>query len=448
MPIDYSIAYDGMFSDQMVDTSVSERKIMEYNCDEAVTSNQTNYKITIRDTDSWVQLSEAQIKVKLHVVNSDNTASETSDNVALENNGVNLFEKTELRLGDTKVDSLDYAGLASLITQLAENDHDWTTQGGEAQLWIPDTNSTVNSSKYVTDSITSAVESDNPNYNSGYAKRLAKTTKASGQEYVCIMIPLRKMFPLLESHRHPFKGVRTSIHLTKNNDKNTLTRTGGSGDAKCVIDDISLFVPVLTPSLAKGVELDTAFASGKKIPIQWNRQECIVSTAFNANSAINNYRLTTISEKPQRVFIGFQLSTRLNSDQTQLSQIFDNLDLESLSLRVNNTQFPHEQYQPDWTTHDYTREYLDFTESRGTVLDFTNGSSLTYDKFESVYPVYCIDTTKLPESVFSPGSTADIVVRFKLRSNPSGTFHMVAVIESEAKVELQPLSSDRVQVVM
>jgi hypothetical protein len=447
MPIDYSIAFDGMFQDQMIDTSVSDRKVTEYQCDESVTSTQTNYKITIRDTDSFVHLSEGHLKVKLHVENADGTPATLSDNIALENNGVNLFEKTEFRLGDQKVDSLDYAGLTSLITQLSENDVDWTDSNGQVQMWVPDSNSTADSVKYVVDDTTAAVESESATYNEGYHRRLKATAKAVGRKDVTMLIPLRKMFPLLESHRHPFKGIRSSIHLWKNSDKNTLTRTGGSGDAKLIIDDISLFVPVLQPSLAKSVELDTQFAKGTPIPVQWDRQETIVSTAFANNASANTYRLTTTSEKPERIFVGFQLSDRLNDDQTKLSQVFDNLDVEYLHSRINSTQFPSEQYTPEWSTGDYVREYVDFTEARGTVLDATNGSSIPFDKYASVYPLYCIDCTKMPDSVWSPGSTADITLRFKLRTQPGASYHLVAVTESKARVELKPMSSERVTLV-
>lgn len=450
MSINISTQYDGIFSPPIVDNSLDEYKYTEYQCDEAVTSTQNNYKITIRDVDSWVALHQGFLKVKCHVTNPGGDFPDSiTEDCALENNAVNFFERTELRLGDQKVDQLEYAGLTSLIKGLSDISGDWKDSNGETMLWVPDDNDEIDYEEFVT-TADEGFTSRNADFNAGYARRRDITLNATAntKKINTFMIPLRKLFPLLNNFRHPVKGIRSSISLWKNNDVNVISRlgtAGGSNDMKFIIDDMSVFVPVLVPTLEKGVELDTKFASGMTIPIDWNRCETIVSTPFTANSSAQNYRLATLSERPVRIWVGLQTVNRLNhTDQRTISQVFDNLDLEYLHAKINSSQYPEEQYNPNWEDDDYVREYLDFT--KGANFDLTTGSSVPFKQYSTTYPVYCIDCSAMPESVFSRGSNADIVLKFKLRSTPSSAYHLVAVIESEAHLDLQPISSDRVKI--
>lgn len=450
MSISISQQYDGLFSPPIMDNSLDEYKYVEYQADQAVTSSDTNYKITIRDNDSWVALHQGYLKVKVHVEKQDGTFPVAgTDTVAIENNICNVFERAELRLGDTKVDQMEYVGLTSLIKSLPNISLDWKESNGGSILWYPDNGAVVNGTEFTTTAGEgfTARQSD---YNDGFKARQDVTLASTAvQKTNCFMIPLRMLFPLLNDFRHPVKGIRSSIHFWKNNDVNSLCRTGTAGSAndyKLLIDDLSLFVPALVPTLAKGVELDTKFAQGMTIPIDWNRCESILSTPFTANTSAQNYRLATLAEKPTRIHIGFQLVARQNgADQKTISQVFDNLDLEYINVKINSKQYPDEQFAPDFDTNDYVREYLEFTAKNN--FDLTTGNSVPYEKWETTYPIYSIDCENIPESVFSVGSTADIVVRFKLRSSPATQYHMVAVVESEAHVDLNPVSAERVKLV-
>lgn len=445
--ISISKQWDGLFSNPIVDDSLDEYRYVIYNADEAVTSTQTNFKLTVRDLDSWVGLHEGYVKLKCHVTDQAGAFPDTtSENCAIENNIANVFTKSELRIGDTKIDSLDYLGLSSMVKLLPEASPDWIQSNGETMLYVPDNSNNIDDDEF--DATDSSVR--NTTYNPGYARRkeITLSTAVNTKKINTFMIPLRHLFPILNDFRHPIKGVRQSVHLWKNEDVNIFSRTGSAGSAndfKLVIDDISLLVPVLVPTLQKSIDLDSRFASGQVIPIDFNRMETVISTPFSPNTSAQTYRLASLSERPVRVWIAFQNSNRLNnSDQTTMSQVFDFLDLESLHIRCNSYQYPQEAYNPDWASNDYTREYNDFTKFSN--FDLTTGNSVPYKDYKNAYPIYCIDMSAMPESVFSQGSTADLVVRFKLRSSPPSTYHLCAFIESEAHIDLTPISTDRVKI--
>jgi len=449
MSINISQQYDGLFVPPIQDNSMDEYKYIKHLADEAITTTATNYKITIRDVDSWHNLSQGFVEVKCHATLSNGVdfPNNITDDLALENNACNLFERTELRFGDQKVDQTEYTGLTTLIKGLKDNSKGWEQSIGESMNWIPDTNNTINYEEFNT-TADEGFTSRNDNYNEGYNKRRNNTLAAVGanKKVNTFLIPLRKLFPILADFRNPVKGIRTSVHLWRNKDVNILVRNGVSGSAndfKLQITDLNLWVPTIVPTLEKSVELDTKFAKGMTIPINWDRCETIVSTPFSANSSAQSYRLATLSEKPVRIYVGFQRTFRLNhTDQTTTSMIFDNLNLEYLSAKINSKTYPEEIYNPEWNEENYTREYLDFV---GDSLDLSTGTSLSFNTYKNVYPLYQIDCSSMPESVFNASSTADIVLKFKLRSTPTNNYHLVAIIESEASLQLQPVSADRVK---
>ena len=98
------------------------------------------------------------------------------------------------------------------------------------------------------------------------------------------------------------------------------------------------------------------------------------------------------------MYVAFQLVSRSDS-ATQCSMRYDHLDLERLYCRVNNTQFPLEQYDQKWNDANggklnISRAYYEYIRSNNKQQDGDSGLAVSLRDYANLYPIYYIDLSK------------------------------------------------------
>lgn len=448
--------FDGIFDKPITDNSIEKFEYVAVVPSETINKSMNNFTITHRDVDSWSHFAESFLKVTVRLEDASGgviDGATTDGHCALQNGVTNLFEKVELKFDNVKADTLEYPGFANQMKGLLKYSDDYKRSTGSSAMWYPDTSLGGTETKQYEVSgsdVNTLIVNDEPEYNTGFAVRKANSV-SSGNEHknITLMIPLRDLVPMCENWTSPLRGSRCSLHLIKNAKEKMVHRgPSTSTDIDVNILDLKWFIPLVSPSIEKQLSLEKSFNAGAVIPVTWDKTDTFISSTQKASTNTQTYRVGSMSSKPVRAFVAFQKADRLGA-QTENSLIFDHMDLEHIHMRLNSRQFPQEQYEPVFTDgdEDYVREYTSLLTHDKQIFDPQSGSGISYSDYKNLYPIHYFDFSAQDSSLFDRGTTADIEIRWKLRTTPPGDYHLVIVLESEAGVEFHPIAENRVRLV-
>lgn len=130
-----------VFSSQEIDNSIIDYEfIQKYNQDGSDIQNVEKplYEFVVTDRDSWMNLSESFIEARVSIVRNDTGAAITAGNIALVNNGFNLFKRAEYQYdGKGVLETIDYPGHKNQILGLINNSQD-AEKSLTNEFWYPD----------------------------------------------------------------------------------------------------------------------------------------------------------------------------------------------------------------------------------------------------------------------------------------------------------------------
>jgi hypothetical protein len=215
------------------------------------------------------------------------------------------------------------------------------------------------------------------------------------------------------------------IELRKNRVKNILhAKVDGNYDYE--ISDISLWIPIVKPSLETEKILTSLLVSKSNFLCGWNALNCYRSNLRSSGSG--NWRVVNNQNKISRVFIIFSKAER-NDNFTKSMMIFDNMNLERINIKINGTQHPTYEYQVN--NEDLQRLYAAFL-SCNYKKDLDEGTCVSYKDFCNLYLVVAFDVTKEnDENLFSKTKSSELEVNWTLKDYQNVNYYMYAVVESQ-----------------
>lgn len=141
-----------VFSPQEKDSSIIDYEyVQRFNQDGSDIQNieKPLYEFVVTDRDSWMNLSESFIEARVSVVRFDNGNPITAGNIALVNNGFNLFKRAEYQYdGKGVLETVDYPGHKAQILGLINNSQD-SEKALTNEFWYPDRASDVPQQLYI-----------------------------------------------------------------------------------------------------------------------------------------------------------------------------------------------------------------------------------------------------------------------------------------------------------
>lgn len=362
------------------------------------------FSYTTNNEDVWLLPSQSYLLLKFYV----KTAADgnyrwvaAGDNAAqvvnLADNGFNLFKEARYYIDDQEVERLDHVGISSLINTMIKNDAQALNSVRDSMMWF-------------------GKEEDD---------RKSFLINRSGR--VNLLLPLEKIFPFFEQNQHVFRGVKHRITLTLNSADSILKRTAGVA-GKIYIDQMTWIIPQVEPSLGTMAKLENQLAAGSKFHLNWDAISVYKHT-INSNLTDQRIALSSTIHKPKHVFVALQTATR-QTDQTQDSMIFDQLNLQKMSVQINEQNFPDKPLEFNYNNYDVAEVHQRF-------LDMCkNHSGPNIEDFMTKWPIYHIDVSKHKPELYDSTSFPNIVINLNFSAAPANPYNVWIIIYNEREATL------------
>ena len=121
------------------DDSTIEYEYSEYKERVAFITPNSVYNLINQDLDLPLMISDSFIHVQCQIVNASNGANIATGNVALTNNGFNIFQRVEYYMDEQLVESLDLPGIATTVKGLIDYSSAYSKNSLANEFWYPDT---------------------------------------------------------------------------------------------------------------------------------------------------------------------------------------------------------------------------------------------------------------------------------------------------------------------
>jgi hypothetical protein len=283
----------------------------------------------------------------------------------------------------------------------------------------------------VTVAATTAVTTKNANFNLGFATRRA-TLEGDRRKFSCA-IPLHHIFGFCRNVRKVIYGAKHTISISRRgDDNNAIWHAAGVDDGKVILTNLTLWMPVMVPSITVEQRLLSFMEVGGKTLLSW----LTTSTDSKEGGGGDTFTWHLASQQgisaPQHIFIALQNANRANS-QERSHMIFDKLGVSEVSLRINGQQEPTESIQLNFEENNLARVYHQLLSFMGRDQNVDTGLQISQLDFKSLYPIYYFSLGHLD---LTRQSVVDI--HFIARIAPAGVaYRAVAVILSNKSMLLE-----------
>ena len=332
------------------------------------------------------------------------------------------------------------------IKNLLEYNPSYAKSVGTNEFYFPDTSRNANGAKYVRRFVqhtgdannqrVEMVESDNANYNKGFAAR--KVLLGASAEVNC-EIPLNRYSFFEELQDKLLPNVRIELQIEMENDKNLIWRGDGQADAagttyRLIVTRLQLYVP----RMIFNAEDQKLYLENYLKPHKWSY---LTENTYNQDmrtQRTGNLRLTNGILKPRHLFIFFINNASLD-DQRYNPFLYNTFSvstnpriLDQCYLEVGNgNEYPHLKYEP---TLDPSRVFRDVMKYVNANNDLQGGTLLNISNFKDLYPFIYFDLTK-QRTDLKDGNTK-LSFHYTLSGTTATDYTIYGIVLSEKDAEI------------
>lgn len=435
---------------------VEDKSTNSYQQVEVVSSQATyaassnTYSISLTDTDSWYDLSDAKLKVELKIHSTGTTPAVANDQICLQSPW-NLFSNVSLDLNSSNIASISDPGHLANIRKLVEGGEKYQKSIQDKEYYYPlevadggvdhavrttTPKSIAAACDFAMGSAKSRVDKftyDGTNFaeNALYEDNFKNQNVRSIETKSYCFLPLKDLFPLLGVQR-VMRGSRVDIKLTRGSDLEALFGTASTNNV--LITKIDLWLPKVVPSLEYEKKLNSILASGKAMKEGY--EHMVVNKIANLADTVlsNSVRITTESARISRVYVAFRLSNKGSSMLLNPLQ-YEELNVNKLHIRVNGVPFPLQEY--NMSNGDKIRVLDDIHGITGKKYDDSEDSMVNYKNWSTTRCVYAIDCSALNSDSFDAGRTNNLEVRYEMSSAPASAYDVFILVVNERKIDIE-----------
>ena len=374
------------------------------------------------------------------------------DTIGTVNGSNSLIKKVQVRAEGREVYDCDYANHCLNIKNLLEYNPSYAKSVGTNEFYFPDTSRNANGAKYVRRFVqhtgdannqrVEMVESDNVNYNKGFAAR--KVLLGTSAEVNC-EIPLNRYSFFEELQDKLLPNVRIELQIEMENDRNLIWRGDGQADAagttyRLMVTRLQLYVPRMIFN-AEGQKL---YLENYLKPHKWSYLTEITYNQDMRTQRTVNFRLTNGILKPRHVSIFFINNASLD-DQRYNPFLYNTFSvstnprtLDQCYLEVGNgNEYPHLKYEP---TLDPSRVFRDVMKYVNANNDLQGGTLLNISNFKDLYPFIYFDLAK-QRTDLKDGNTK-LSFYYTLSGTTATDYTIYGIVLSEKDVEIDKESGN------
>ena len=433
-------------------------------------TNQTEYTAHNNGMASHYIPSGASLEVEFRVTQSDGSPIEFADQTALCSNGWSLFEDAELDFNNDRLSYVAKPGKCTTMKFLVEKGREWLETVGQNQHFYLDSVSDGHTgmtyvAPHADDISTVPVQAlapvsayhevqgykseiigsgatlgttgyaisnvrKNPSFDASFKEKVDQAVMAtSTSTNQRVILPLRDVFPQLETLDKAVKGLDLRVRLHKiSNVKEALY--GALADATLVIDRVKLWVPQIKPTLAGLKRLEESLSSRQgKVAFQCENLETYSEPiASYANSGDKTVRLNTKINRPKRVYVMFQHSDRDTTVGLNPLQFDKPATFSDIHLLVDGSRVPYTTYNPSKDRHRILHDIFQMGEK---LMDSSDSSALTSKSWDEMYPIYCFDADDVDSGAFETKSNVNLELKWTQTGSATSEYRVHSVMISE-----------------
>ena len=299
--------------------------------------------------------------------------------------------------------------------------------------------------------------------NEGFELRRMRTIKDTGfntNKLINLYLDVKDVFQMIESNPTPMSGNTYSLKLQVNDPSQYLYSNAGGvgqvfGNARFRFTKLSWWIPKITYT----EEVQTNFMEYIFSPyeLDYTKWESRLSgTSFNARTG--SWRIGTPTQVPSQLIVYFQKISKFNS-RTGNNNLYDNLDLSNINVKLGSDQFPEQEYQINYglisktqavgglvaavdnsIEEDYIRVYDQYLNScEGNQFHYNCKPLLDEREFKELYPIYVFDLYSRGKVSINNFSSQEMVLNWKLNSQPDEDYRIFAMWKVDTKVIVDTL---------
>ena len=251
------------------------------------------------------------------------------------------------------------------------------------------------------------------------------------------------VFGFLKAYDGVMKGINLAVRLTRNDNFRMLLTPANNGAVN--INWVSVWIPKVMPNITMVSKLEAKLASSTSHFIPYTDTQIFKS---NLQVAANNqlFQIRSKRRRPIKLFVVFQLQARVDGGQTNVKRIFDNIQLRKLRAVLNaSDQYPEREFMcqfsmdstgtavPTPDRQDYARVYTELLRAGLRDHDINTGTLVTYDNFQSLFPIFCIDMTHQSEHSVVPNSA---MIDLYWSNDNVNNYYVWVLVESYRELEM------------
>ena len=392
----------------------------------------TDLRIHISGKEYYYLPSEAYLTLKGVLKKADANGSKytgTEDIVMTNLSPLYLFSKLTWRIGDRDLEVVENPGQSiSMLSHMLFTEN-FKNSDGLSMCWYPDTDKTASTST-----------------NEGFKARkdwIFTDTTVKGS--FTFRVPLKYIFGFAFDYNRVIYGFNQCLSLVRQADYFALyKKTSDVASGKIELSAITLHMPVLTPATSTRLRLLDVVKN--KTPVNINfRERRGMNIDIPAGLTVFDWQLSTIAlpKRPKYCFIAFQSDKK--ADQTSNYALFDNANVSTMSISVNNWRHSlHDQIPSDFANNyfqEFYRSFLDTREHMFGIDNIINMSHVSPQKYRKLYCLYAFDLTRHKEEISSQTVTTVLHIQFKTALAKATRCYVLVISDTEAI-----LSSDGVVV--
>lgn len=360
---------------------------------------------------------------------------ELNQQAVMHSNILAIFRKASLKLGKVNVHNIQWPHMSNTISNLRDQSQDYNDKRKDEWFYTDATH----------------------NFDLTDPSTAAKIVRTNGDLWFRWQVPLKRIFPFLESYEKVIRGVEITVELEKNNGNMSeiimMGQTSIADGVKLKYKELSMWVPVVTGSPSTEAMVISEITGKNETLVrytEWGNYRQQNPVASEIKWIIDN-----IPEVPKAVYVMCQLASQLDNvqvvaDATANPPIvgnsnvnpatFQHLNLIRAELKIGEHVFPKMPYKIIFAestqnqADDYTRLFFEWLRVNYKEAEFDNGSLITYDSYKDIYPIFTFNLTREEEVQMKNGENNVIEIFLQFSEPTPQAFYSWALIEYDSKI--------------
>jgi len=350
------------------------------------------------------------------------TATVNTQECVMHDSALSLFRKASLWFNNVQVHSIDYPSFAQQIRNLQDYSSDYVSKRGEEWFYV----------------------SESQDLSTPLAA--TKISKTTNNVRVRTQIPLKRIFPFLDTYDKVIRGVEIRVEMERNdyNPSEIIYASRATGTLK--LNSMEMWIPEIKGSPAVEAMLLEDVVNPTSAVIAFDNHE--VYRQLNPPQQQFTWVLDTINEVPKMIYVGMQRRSQLDSinpDTTlQINpSTFQNFKLVRCEARVNGHVFPKQPYDISFedatatSVDNYSRLYWEFLRANYKEAEHDNGSLLEYtEQYKNVYPILTFNMSRDGEIAKNLAENNNLEIFLQFSEPPPEDLYVWADVIYENRMKL------------